>query len=224
LYHQSAYFAALSDRGTPRVILGVTGGMGAGKSAFTRFLAACGDSLGDSLVVDADATAHEVIGRAELHRGIIECFGVDLVDASGHLNRRLLGARAFVDRESLEKLYALIKDDLERALLQELDGAVARAGKGLVVFDAPLIFEWGIEHWVDAVAVVFAQQECCLRRVAERSGLEKREVEHRMALQMPVADKVARADYAIDNNGSLEALQWQAEKLWAELNGEVWTR
>ena len=86
-----------------------------------------------------------------------------------------------------------------------------------MVFDAPLIYEWGTEGRFDRMVVVAADEEQRLIRVERRSGLQQREIRERMARQMDPEIKKARADYVVDNNGDLDDLAAQAETLWAEL-------
>jgi dephospho-CoA kinase len=94
-------------------------------------------------------------------------------------------------------------------------------GQGVVIFDAPLIYEWGSEGRFDRMVVVDAAEDLRIQRVGERSGLSEGEIRERMNLQMDPDEKRARADYVIDNNGDMTALERQADNLWTVLIAEA---
>lgn len=195
------------------MIVGVTGGMGSGKTALTSMLAELGAS-----VVNADLVAHRVVGSAALLGPLVEAFGGDIVDGSGELDRRVLGRKALQDAESLDKLYEVIRPQLECELKKELDRAVATMGSSLLIFDAPLIYEWGIQGWVDVVVLVDCEEKVRIERVIARSGMERREIKRRMALQMDADEKKTRANIVIDNNGDMAQLRDKANQLWRDLH------
>ena len=197
-----------------RVLVGITGGMGAGKSALAQMLAGLG-----ALRVDADEVAREVAEIPVVIENLQAAFGRDLLGPDGCLNRRELGRRALRSDEASQRLEAIVRPPLAAAIKHRLARAAAEAGGGVVVFDAPLIYEWGNEGHFDRIAVVDAEEERCVSRVQQRSGLPVCEIRQRMARQMDPRKKKARADFVIDNNGSLAALAAQAEALWAELVG-----
>jgi len=112
-----------------------------------------------------------------------------------------------------------MRPPLAAAIERRLTQAVEEAGDGIVVFDAPLIYEWGNEGNFDLMVVVDAEEERCVSRVQQRSGLPACEIRQRMARQMDLKEKKARADLVIDNNEDLAALAAQAKVLWAEIVG-----
>ena len=196
------------------MILGVTGGMGAGKSALSRYLVTLG-----ARSLDADRVAHDLLeagaGRASLRK----CFGADIEDQNGQLDRRLLGRRALASKSSLQKLYAIVRPSLEAELRSRLGNLSKESPPNIVVFDAPLLYEWGIEAWTDFVVVVYADREIRIERIMRRSGLSRIEIERRMALQMDEEEKRERADFTINNSGDLDALHQQAASLWVQTPG-----
>ena len=196
-----------------RVLVGITGGMGAGKSALAQMLAEFG-----ALRVDADEVAREVAAIPVVIENLQAAFGRDLLGPDGHLNRRELGRRALKSDEASQQLEAIMRPPLSAAIERRLAQAVEEADGGVVVFDAPLIYEWGNEGNFDRVVVVDAEEERCISRVQQRSGLPVCEIRQRMARQMDPQAKKARADFIIDNNKGLTALAAQAEALWAELS------
>ena len=110
-----------------------------------------------------------------------------------------------------------MRPPLSAAIDRRLAQAVEEAAGGVVVFDAPLIYEWGNEGNFDRIVVVDAEKERCVSRVQQRTSLPVCEIRQRMARQMDPQKKKARADFVIDNNKGLTALVAQAEALWAEL-------
>ena len=194
------------------MILGVTGSMGAGKSELSRCLVSHGAHC-----LEADSLAHDLLesgaGRSALRRR----FGSDIEDGDGRLDRRLLGRRALFNRASVQDLYAIMKSALEVKLRCNLRSLSQKNPSDIVVFDAPLLYEWGIEGWTDWVVVVYADRKIRIDRIIRRSGLSRIEVERRMALQMDEKEKRERANFSINNSGNLQLLQEQAKLLWAQL-------
>ena len=201
------------NRPPGRMLVGITGGMGAGKSALAQLLAELG-----ALRVDADEVAREVATIPAVLEHLQAAFGRDVLSPAGCLNRRELGRRALRSAEASQRLEAIMRPPLEAAITRRLALAVAEADGGIVVFDAPLIYEWGSEGNFDRIAVVDAAEERCVLRVKQRSGLPVGEIRQRMARQLDPHQKKARADFVIDNNEGWAALAAQAEALWAELN------
>ena len=194
------------------MILGVTGSMGAGKSELSRCLVSHGAHC-----LEADSLAHDLLesgaGRCALRRR----FGSDIEDGDGRLDRRLLGRRALFNRASVQDLYAIMKSALEVKLRCNLRSLSQKNPSDIVVFDAPLLYEWGIEGWTDWVVVVYADRKIRIDRIIRRSGLSRIEVERRMALQMDEKEKRERANFSINNSGNLQFLQGQAKLLWTQL-------
>lgn len=195
------------------MLVGITGGMGAGKSTLAQMLAELGARR-----VDADEVAREVATIPAVLENLQAAFGRDVLRPDGRLNRPELGRRALRSAEASQRLEAIMRPPLEAAIQHRLAQAVAEANGGIVVFDAPLIYEWGSEGNFDRIVVVDAEEERCVSRVQQRSGLPVGEIRQRMARQMDPHQKKARADVVIDNNAGLAALAAQAEALWAELN------
>lgn len=194
------------------MLVGITGGMGAGKSALAQMLAELG-----ALRVDADEVAREVATIPAVIENLQAAFGRDLLGPDGRLDRRELGRRTLRSDEVSQQLEAIMRPPLSAAIERRLAQAVEEAAGGVVVFDAPLIYEWGNEGNFDWIVVVDAEEEQCVSRVQQRSGLPVCEIRQRMARQMNPQEKKARADFVIDNNKGLDALAAQAKTLWAEL-------
>lgn len=153
--------------------------MGAGKSALAQMLAELG-----ALRVDADEVAREVATIPAVIENLQAAFGRDLLGPDGRLDRRELGRRALRSDEASQQLEAIMRPPLSAAIERRLAQAVEEAGDGVVVFDAPLIYEWENEGNFDLMVVVDAEEEQCVSRVQQRSGLPACEIRQRMARQM----------------------------------------
>ena len=170
-----------------------------------------------ALRVDADEVARKVATIPAVIENLQAAFGRDLLRPDGYLDRRELGRRALKSDEASQQLEAIMRPPISAAIERRLAQAVEEAGGGVVVFDAPLIYEWGNEGNFDRIVVVDAEEGRCVSRVQQRSGLPVCEIRQRMARQMDPQKKKARADFVIDNNKGLDALAVQAKVLWAEL-------
>lgn len=191
--------------------LGVTGGIGSGKTAACRFFEALG-----ARVVYADAEAKRLMAEdADLRAAITDAFGPESYDASGALNRAHL-ARAFGDPEEVARLNALVHPRVREAFFDLRDEAESD-GYALFVYEAALIYESGADAVLDSVAVVDAPLETRIARVMARDGTSREAVLDRIAHQMPADELRRRADFVIENDGDLEHLRAQVEALYRRL-------
>ncbi|MEU9076507.1 dephospho-CoA kinase [Kitasatospora sp. NPDC048538] len=190
--------------------IGLTGGIGAGKSEVSRLFAARG-----AVIVDSDVIAREVVapGTAGLAAVVAE-FGPDVLRPDGALDRPALGAVVFADPDRLRALNAVVHP-LVRARSAELEAAAAP--DAVVVHDVPLLAENGLAPLYDLVVVVDAADEVRVERLVELRGMTEEEARARMAAQASRADRLAIADVVIDNGGPLDALEARVEEVWAEL-------
>ncbi|MBO1419466.1 dephospho-CoA kinase [Streptomyces sp. FH025] len=190
--------------------IGLTGGIGAGKSEVSRLFAARG-----AVIVDSDVIAREVVapGTDGLAAVVAE-FGPQVLWEDGTLDRPALGAIVFADPERLKALNAIVHP-LVRARSAELEAAAAP--EAVVVHDVPLLAENGLAPLFDLVVVVDATDEVRLDRLVRLRGMAEEEARSRMAAQATRADRLAVADLVIDNGGSLEALTARVDEVWAEL-------
>ncbi|MET9950891.1 dephospho-CoA kinase [Streptomyces sp. NPDC006339] len=190
--------------------VGLTGGIGAGKSEVSRLLVSYG-----AVLIDADRIAREVVepGTPGLAAVVAE-FGPEILDARGALDRPKLGAIVFADPERLAALNGIVHP-LVGARSAELE---AEAGPDdVVVHDVPLLTENGLAPLYDLVVVVDASPETQLDRLVRLRGMTEPEARARMAAQATRAQRRAVADVLVDNDGPLEALEPQVRKLWDEL-------
>ena len=194
------------------MIVGITGGMGSGKSSLARALEERGATR-----IDADRIGHEVITRPAICRAILAAFGGDLMNAAGNLDRRELGRRAFANKANYTRLNQIVHPALVKELRKQIDRAKEPRGRNVVVVDAALIFEWGDLETFDAIVVVDAKVEVRIERLIRGRGFRESEVRRRMACQLPNKKKTVKADWVVKNNGNLKDLQKEAEKLWHRL-------
>lgn len=190
------------------LILGLTGGIAAGKSSVAAMFAELG-----AVVVSADQLAREAVapGSPTL-RELVSTFGPGILDAAGALDRVALARVVFADPAARQRLNALTHPAIGRLAetrLQELRGQAVP----LVIYEAPLLFEAGADQRVDRVLTVTVDPEQQRARLASRDRLSAAELEARIAAQWPQTEKVARADYVIDNSGSLAETRQQVAAL-----------
>ncbi|MFJ9947416.1 dephospho-CoA kinase [Kitasatospora sp. NPDC091207] len=190
--------------------IGLTGGIGAGKSEVSRLLAAHG-----AVIVDSDVIAREVVapGTDGLEAVVAE-FGAGVLRPDGSLDRPALGAVVFADPERLKALNAIVHP-LVRARSAELEAAAAP--DAVVVHDVPLLVENGLAPLYDLVLVVDAEDAVRIDRLVRLRGMTEQEARARMAAQATRADRLAVAGLVIDNSGPLEALPPRVDEVWGEL-------
>ena len=188
--------------------VGLTGGIGSGKSTVARMLADEGFP-----VVDADQIAREIMepGSPVLAQ-VAEVFGEDLIDDTGALNRAELAKRAFSSTEQTEKLNALTHPAIRAESNRRFDEA-EKAGARAVIYDMPLLVDLGLHHDMDMTVVVDVDVDDRVRRLVDKRGLTEADARARIAQQVDDDTRRAAADIVVDNNGPLEALAAQVEKV-----------
>ncbi len=192
------------------MIVGVTGGIGAGKSRVCDVFARQG-----GVVIEADEVGRAAVDAPAVLRALAETFGRDILDENGAMVRRELGRRAFASNEARDRLNAIVWPTLVEKLKDCIRSALAQYPERPVVIDAALILEWG-EHreLCDVLVVVTAPETVRIRRAMERKGLSEAEVRERMACQLPESEKVEAADFVIENAGSAAELESVALSVW----------
>jgi len=190
--------------------VGLTGGIGSGKSEVARRLAAYG-----AVVIDADTVAREVVepGAPGLAAVIAE-FGSGVLAADGSLDRGRLGALVFADPVARERLNAIVHPLVRAETRKRFAAAPAGA---VVVNDVPLLVETGLATTYDDVVVVEAPEPVRLARLTGIRGMSEADARARIAAQVSDAERRAVADHVITNAGSAEDLDRQVERLWTDL-------
>lgn len=199
--------------------IGLSGGIGSGKSTVTRMLRELG-----AVTVDADAIVHELQAPGSpMLAQIAEAFGPGVLDANGALDRPALAAIVFRDPEARARLGAIVHPPVIAEMLRRARQGAA-SGAPLVVLDIPLLFEGrkagtgsAAAMAYDAWVLVWVTPETQIERTMGRDGCTREEALRRIAAQMPIDEKKALATHVIDNSGSLEETRRQVEALYAEL-------
>jgi dephospho-CoA kinase len=196
------------------ILVGLTGGIAAGKSTVASMLAARG-----AAVVDADRIAHRLQepGGA-CHQEIVEAFGQEILDPAGRIDRQRLGARAFADSDLRRRLEAIMHPAIWRACEAEIRTAKTE-GRSVCLVEAALILETGQQERFQKLIVVTAPAEVQAARLREQRGLTAEAAHRRLAAQWPSPAKARLADYVIDNGGELGATEAQVARVWADLTG-----
>lgn len=199
------------------LVIGLTGGMGAGKSTVARLLAEHG-----AHIIDADVIAREVVapGTPAL-AAIVEQFGDEVLTDDGGLDRPAMAGIVFADEERLRALEAITHPAI-RARISELLGEHERAEVGedeerVVVVDHPLLVETGMADDVPVVVVVTAPEELRVQRLAEGRGIDAEDARARMRSQASDEQRRAAATHEVRNDGDSDALRSRVAALWHEL-------
>lgn len=192
--------------------VGLTGGIGAGKSEVSRLLVSYG-----AVLIDADKIAREVVepGTPGL-AAVVDAFGPEILTADGTLDRPKLGSIVFSDADSLARLNAIVHP-LVGARSRELERAAEADADAVVVHDVPLLTENKLAELYDVVVVVDASPKTQLDRLVRQRGMPESEARSRMAAQATREQRLAIADLVIDNDGPLEDLEPQVREVWTEL-------
>ena len=197
------------SRWPDKTVIGLTGNIAVGKSQVLQQLEALGAG-----VIDADRVARQVLqpdGAA--FAAVVAAFGESLLDAQGHIDRAALGRIVFADVAALARLEALTHPVIRR----QIDSLVAAAPQDVVVIEAIKLLEGPLVDAVDAVWVVDAPPEMQLARLTTQRGMTATAARQRVRAQNPQADKLARADLIIRNDGSLAELQQRVSAAWEAL-------
>jgi len=189
-------------------VLGLTGGIGSGKSLVASFFSELGAE-----VIDADQLAREVVepGQPALAE-IIEAFGLQMLRPDGRLDRARLGALVFADATARRKLDAITHPRIRERMRQAVEARAQRPG--LLILDIPLLYESGRESTVEKVIVVWVDRGTQLRRLMARDGLTQEEAGQRLTAQLPLDEKRSRADEVIDNTGAPQQTRTQVEAVY----------
>ena len=192
------------------VVIGVTGGVGTGKSTVAKMFAQLG-----AVVLDADALAHEAMEPKRLAwRQVVKSFGPEILNDDQSINRRALAARVFRNEGRRKQLEAILHPQVLRAIKQRVARLRRSRRTQAVVLDVPLLVEVGAHTWVDALVVVTAPPEVQRERLTRAYGWTPEEINARIAAQWDLAAKVALADFVVDNNQRVDSTRRQVKDIW----------
>ena len=199
-------------RSKPRLVIGVTGGPGTGKSTVAGMLGEL-----KAVVLDADRLAHEAMQPKKLAwRHVLRAFGEGIANPDGTINRKKLAARVFGDEAARRQLEAIVHPRVIRGVNERLERLRKNKRVHLVVLDVPLLVEAGMNGMVDALVVVTARSAVQRARLQAR-GWSEEEIKRRIGAQMDLSAKAALADYVVDTSEGIEATRTQVRALWLKL-------
>ncbi len=190
------------------LVVGLVGGIGAGKSQVAEAFARRG-----AQVISGDALAHAALREPAIKELVVSRWGQRLLDDKGEIQRRLLAEVVFADANERRALEAMVHPWIKERIRAEVEAARADTTIRLIVLDAAVMLEAGWHDVCDHLVFIEAPREVRLRRVAEQRGWTVQEVEAREAAQLPLTAKAAHADHTLDNSTSLERLDHQVADL-----------
>ena len=189
------------------MIYGLTGGIGAGKTAVANMLKDRGFR-----VLNSDDISREVTRKdGPLLRLLVKDFGIEIIQEDGELNRRKLAEIAFADKDKTRRLNELVQTAILVRAIEKVSRLRFLHKDDVIFFEVPLLFEAGWDNFVNKIWLVTAPTEERMSRVMERDGLTQDEIKARMKLQMTEEEKIKRSDVIINNTGDLEDLERQVD-------------
>jgi dephospho-CoA kinase len=193
------------------LLVGLTGGIGSGKSTVARLLEKRG-----AVVFDADLLAREAVAPGTPgHAAVIERFGADVLAPGGELDREALASIVFADPSARRDLEQIVHPEVRRLFAEGSESY--RDTDQVVVFSAPLLVESGMHTAFEILVVVSATVATQIERLMRQRGMSEASIRARIDAQAPLEDKAAVADFIVDNEGSLDELESQVERLWNDL-------
>jgi len=190
-------------------VIGLTGGIGSGKSTVSQFLIELG-----AVILDADKVGHEALKPdTEVWREVVAAFGRQILTPSGDIDRAKLGKMVFSKSESLLRLNQIMHPPMYDMVKAQLEGYRGQ-GVDVVVLEAPLLIEAGWTSLVDEVWVTVASEATVLRRLKERIGLSESESLARIRSQLSSAERIEHVDVVIDTDCDLDELKARVGELW----------
>ena len=194
------------------LVVGLTGGIGSGKSTVSALLAERG-----AVVLDADVFARQVVEPgAPAHAAVVERFGPGVLLADGRIDRPALAEVVFADPQARAELNAIIHPAVRDAMGRRLAEEAGSGDDRIVVLDIPLLVESGRDGMA-GVIVVDCPEDVAVRRLVERRGMAEEDARRRVEAQADRPTRLARANLVIDNSGSMEHLEAEVKRAWARI-------
>jgi dephospho-CoA kinase len=190
--------------------VGLTGGIGSGKSTIDKFLRDKG-----AVIIDFDTLAHRVEAPGcEAWTGIVTCFGREVLNEDDTIDRGKLGDIVFRDRDKLMQLNGIVHPAVFNEWRLTLERIQADTETAIVISDVPLLIEVKWHLYVDYIILVYISPEEQIKRIIKRNSYSRREAEDRLNSQMAIDDKIPFADFVINNEGSLEETKIIVDNVW----------
>lgn len=196
-------------------IIGITGGIGAGKTSVSSILRELGAE-----VIDADLLSRQVVESGRPAYGqVVKEFGVKVLNKDGTIDRKALASIVFNNPERLRKLEAIIHAEVTKSIIERINSLKSLQYEGLLVLDVPIPVDHGFRDSVDTVWVVTADEQTRVKRIMKRSGLSQEEARQRIRSQMSQEKYMQLGDKILENEGDLENLRSNVEILVKEISG-----
>jgi len=193
-------------------VIGLTGGIGSGKSTISQFLAESGASI-----VDADKIGHESYQpNTDSWRELVKTFGNQILAADNTIDRQKLGTIVFSSPVKLKRFNAIVHPRMFEMAKQQIED-YRRKGTEVVVLDAPILYETNWTSLVDEVWVVVSNEANVIKRAVARTGLPEEQIRVRIRSQISNEERIKRAQVVIHNDGSAEDLKKKVKELWEQL-------
>ena len=191
------------------IVVGLTGGIGTGKSEVARILQELG-----AVIINADQVGHEAyIPHAEPWQAVVDAFGEDILQPNGEIDRRALGGIVFADPEQLALLNQIMHPRMARMVAQRIEQYRGES-ESVVVVEAAVLFEAGWDTLVDEVWTTESPVEIVIARLEARNGLSEEEVRKRINSQMSAEERSSRATVVVENAGDLSTLESTVKAFW----------
>lgn len=191
------------------IVIGLTGGIGTGKSEVARILQGLGAAL-----ISADQVGHEAYNpHSEIWQEVVKAFGEEILQSNGEIDRKKLGSIVFSHPQQLARLNQIMHPRMAAMVARRIE-QLREEGVLVVVVEAALLFEAGWDSLVDEVWATDSTVEVIINRLQGRNGLSEEEIRKRINSQMPAKERLARVDVAIDNSGDVANLERTVQSIW----------
>ncbi len=193
-------------------VIGLTGGIGSGKSTISQYLAELG-----AVVIDADKVGHQAYKPGTpAFNDVVAAFGTDIIDEKGEIDRKKLGAIVFADSESLVRLNHIMHFRM-REIIEKMIEDYVKQGVEVVVLEAAILIEANWVSLVDEVWVAAASELAVVKRLKEQRGLDEEQTHARIQSQITMEERAKYASAIIKNDGNLDEMKAQVKALWDKL-------
>jgi dephospho-CoA kinase len=191
------------------IVIGLTGGIGTGKSEVARILQGLG-----AVLISADQVGHEAYQpHSEIWQEVVKAFGEEILQANGEIDRKKLGSIVFSHPQHLARLNQIMHPRMAAIVARRIE-RLREEGALVVVVEAALLFEAGWDSLVNEVWTVDSTVEVVISRLQARNGLSEEEIRKRINSQMPAKERLARSDVVINNSGDVANLERAVQSLW----------
>lgn len=188
-----------------RIILGLTGSFGSGKSTVAGIFRSCG-----AKIIDADKIAHRLIKpRTKIYKKIIDTFGNGILRKNRAINRAKLARIVFSNKLLLKRLNKIVHPEV----IEVIQEKIRTSPQKIIILDAPLLIEAGLEKIADKLIVVTITREKQIKRICKKKGLKRQDILKRIAAQIPLSNKIRLADFVIDNSGTIKKTKKQIKRI-----------